>query len=103
MKQAIDHFADGRHYFSLFYQKRLNKANKTAGTVTGGFPDADGRRWCMHLEGSAVEVGVRILEFELLDGPPGGGGKGDVVALAIQHPRVENTDHMTLAIEDERA
>ncbi len=58
---------------------------------------------CSRLEGDAVEIGVRILEFELLDGPPGRGGKGDVVAPAFRHPRVENTDHMTLAIEDERA
>jgi hypothetical protein len=46
---------------------------------------------------------VRILEFKLLDGPPGGGGVRDVVAPAFRHPRVKNTDHMTLAIEDERA
>lgn len=61
------------------------------------------RRWCSRLEGDAVEVGVRILEFKLLDGPPGGGGVRDVVAPAFRHPRVKNTDHMTLAIEDERA
>jgi hypothetical protein len=54
-------------------------------------------------EGDAVEVAVWILEFELLDGPLGGGGVGDVVAPAFRHPRVENADHMTLAIEDERA
>lgn len=62
---------------------------------------ADGRRWCSRLEGDAIEVGVRILEFELLDGPPGGGGVGDVVAPVFRHPRVENADHMTLTIEDE--
>ena len=55
------------------------------------------------LEGSAVEVGVRIFDLELLDDPPGRGGIGDVAAPAFRHRRVENTDHMTLAIEDERA
>lgn len=64
---------------------------------------ANGRRVCSRLEGDAVEVGVRILDFELLDGPPGRGGEGDVVARALRHPRVKKTDHMTLAIEDERA
>jgi hypothetical protein len=48
-----------------------------------------------------VEVGVWISESELLDDPPGRGGEGDVVAF--RRPRVENTDHMTLVIEDERA
>jgi len=43
------------------------------------------------------------VHHELLDGPPGRGGIGDVVAPAFRPPRVENTDHMTLAIEDERA
>lgn len=55
---------------------------------------ADGRRLCSRLEGLAVE---------LLDGLPGRGGVGDMVAPVFPHPRVENTDHMTLAIEDERA
>lgn len=55
------------------------------------------------LEGDAVEVSVWILEFELFNGPPGGGSVGDVVAPTSQHPRVEHTDHMTLAIEDQRA
>ena len=64
---------------------------------------ADSRQVCSRLEGETVEVGVRILEFELFDGPPGGGGVGDVVAPAFRHPRVKNTDHMTLSIEDERA
>ena len=56
-----------------------------------------------HLKGDVVKVGVRILHHELLNGPPGRGGVGDVVAPAFRHPRVKNTDHMTLAIEDERA
>ena len=58
---------------------------------------------CLHLEGDAVEVGVWILDLELLDSPPGRGGEGDMLAPAFQHPSVENTYHMTLAIEDERA
>lgn len=49
------------------------------------------------LEGLAVEVGTWILELELLD------GVGDVAAPGFRHPRVEDTDHMTHAIEDERA
>ena len=53
--------------------------------------------------GVRLGAGVRILEFELLNSPPGGGGIGDMVALAFRHPRVDNTDHTTLAIEDERA
>ena len=55
------------------------------------------------LEGVAVEVGVRIFEFVSLDGSPGGGGVRDVVAPAFRYHRAENTDHTTLAIEDERA
>jgi len=46
---------------------------------------------------------MRVLELELLDGPPGGGGEGNVTVTTFLHPRVENTDHTTLAIEDERA
>jgi hypothetical protein len=57
----------------------------------------------LHLEGDAVEVGMQILDHELLDSPPGRGGIGDMVAPAFQHPRVENTKHMTLAIKDEQA
>ena len=64
---------------------------------------ADGQRWCSHLENDTVEVGVWILEFELLDGPPGRGGEGDMIAPAFRHSRVEDTDQMTLTIEDERA
>lgn len=30
-----------------------------------------------------------ILEFELLDGPPGGGSLSDMIAPACRHPRVE--------------
>jgi len=61
---------------------------------------AESRQGCSCLEGSAVEVSVH---HELLDGPPGRVGIGDVVAPAFWHPTVESTDHMTLAIEDERA
>ena len=61
---------------------------------------ADDRRLCSRL-GLAVEASVRIPVFELLDGPPGGGGVDDAAAPAFPHPRVENTDHMTLAIEPE--
>ena len=58
---------------------------------------------CSRLEGDTVEVGVQILAFELFDGPPGGGGIGDVVAPTSRHPGVKITDHLTLAIEDGRA
>jgi hypothetical protein len=81
---------------SLFYSHADTPKERGDGRAVG-------RRLCSRLEGDAVEVGVRIPEFELQDGPPGGGGVGDVVAPAFRHPRVENTDHITLAIEDERA
>lgn len=50
-----------------------------------------------------VEVGVRILDFELLNDPPGGSCVGDVAVSAFRYPRVKHTDHPALAIEDERA
>ena len=56
---------------------------------------------CLHLEGVTVEVSMWIFEFELLNGPPGRGGIGDMAAPIFQHPRVENTNHMTLAINNE--
>ncbi len=49
--------------------------------------EKSGRR-CSRLEGDAVEVRVRVLDHELLDGPPGRSGVGDVVAHAFRHPRV---------------
>lgn len=46
------------------------------------------RRCCPRLEGDAVEIGVWILDRELLDGLPGRGGVDDVVFSAFRHPRV---------------
>jgi len=50
---------------------------------------------CSHLEGRAVEVGVRIAEFDLLDDPPCRSGVGDVAAGTFRHSRVgdSDTDH----------
>ena len=53
------------------------------------------------LKGGVVEVGMWILNLELLNCSPGRGGIGDVITLAFQHSRVENTHHMILAIKDE--
>jgi hypothetical protein len=52
---------------------------------------------------SAEEVGVGILGFNLLDNSPGWRGVGDIAARASGHARVENADHITHAIDDERA
>jgi hypothetical protein len=52
---------------------------------------------------SAIEVGVGILVFDLLDNPPGRHGERDMVAPASGHAGVEKTDHITHAIDDERA
>ena len=70
--------------------------------------DSEGgeRRLCSRLageEGRAVEVGVRIVNFELLDGPPRRSAIGDVAAETFQHARVEDIEHMTITSEDERA
>jgi hypothetical protein len=50
---------------------------------------------------SAIEVGVGIMLLDLLDSPPGGRGEGDMVTRAFGHAGVENTDHITQAIDDE--
>lgn len=60
-------------------------------------------RLCSRLEVLAVEVGIGIADFNLLEGKIRRGGKGDVVAETFRHGRVEDTDHVTFAIEDERA
>lgn len=69
-----------------------NENNKVGGIVEGKkeWRDgrANGRRLCSHLEGLAVEVGMRTLVLELLDGPPGRGGVGDMVAPVFPHPGV---------------
>ena len=52
---------------------------------------------------SAIEVSMGILTFDLLDSPPGGRGERDVVACAFGHAGVENTDHITQAVDDECA
>ena len=53
------------------------------------------------LKGSVVEVGMSILNLELLNCSPGRGDIGNMITLTFQHPRVENTHHMILAIKDE--
>ena len=63
-------------------------------------------RLCSRLvgeEGRAVEVGVRIVDFELLDGPPRRSAVGDVAAETFRHARVEDSEHKTTTSEDERA
>ena len=52
---------------------------------------------------SAIEVGVGIMLFDLLGSPPGGRGERDMITCAFGHARVENTDHITQAIDDEGA
>ncbi len=88
-------------------KQEQSQKKKGGGIVEGKKERGDGRvdgRWlCSRLEAGAVEVGVRILGFKLLDGPPGGGSVGNMTAGTFWHPRVEDTDHKTLAIEDERA
>ena len=46
------------------------------------------RRRFSCLEGNAVEIRVRILGLDQLDGPPGRGGVCNVAAPAFWHPRV---------------
>jgi len=58
---------------------------------------------CSRLEALAVEVGIGVVEFDLIEGEIRRSGEGDVVAGTLGHSRVEDTDHMTLGIEDERA
>ena len=53
--------------------------------------------------GHAVELGIGILDEDLLDYPPDGGTEGDVVVRvrASRHSRVRNRDRVAVAIEDE--
>ena len=61
------------------------------------------RRLCSRLEALAVEVSIWIADSDLVEGKVHGGGEGDVAADTLRHSRVEDTDHTTLTIEDERA
>ena len=55
------------------------------------------------LKGGAVEVGVRIPFLDLFDDKISRGSEGDVVAIAFRHPGVNDAEHATLAIEDQRS
>lgn len=57
---------------------------------------------CSRLEGGPVKVGVRIVSLELLDDPPGRSAVGDMAAETFGHARVEDSEHTTVASEDER-
>lgn len=64
------------------------------------------RRLCSCLageEGCAVKIGVRIVDFELLDGPPRRSAVGDVAAETFWHDRVEDSELTTIASKDKRA
>ena len=45
---------------------------------------------------------MRIVDFELFYGPPRRSAVGDVAAEFFRHARVEDSDHTTIASEDER-
>ena len=50
-----------------------------------------------------VEVSVRIVVFELLNGPPCRSAIGDVAAKTFRHTGVKDGNHTTIASKDERA
>ncbi len=56
----------------------------------------------LHSETVMIEVGVRILGLELLNGPPCRSCICDISAPARSQPGVKYTDHRALAVEDKR-
>ena len=98
-----------RHYVTLLWKSRLCTYYKRPYTIKKTFHTLLSQQYAFFLtviaplEGRAVEVGVRITEFDLLDDPPRRSGVGDVAAGTFRHSRVEDTDHTTVASEDERA
>lgn len=57
------------------------------------------------LPGDAVEVGMWMLRLDATDEPPGRGVVRDVgiYRAAFRHPRVEEANHATEAVEDKGA
>lgn len=53
-------------------------------------------------EGDAIEIGVRVMKFELLDDPPRRSAKRDVTIGTSGHSRVEDGKHTTNTRPDER-
>ena len=52
-------------------------------------------------EGCARDVSGWILEFELVEGPPGRSSVSDVAVGAFWHARVEDGKHFTITSENE--
>ena len=77
--------------------KRMRRKKKLTSSLESSAEKAD------DLPRSAIEVGMGILVLDLLDNPPGRRGEGDMAAPASGHTGVEKTDHITHAINDERA
>jgi len=61
------------------------------------------RQWCSRSEGLLFEVSIWILEFELLDGPPGRRAIGDVVGETFWHAGVKDGQHAPITSKDQRA
>lgn len=62
------------------------------------------RLLCSHSageEGHAVKVGVQVMDFEFPDGPSRRSAVGGVAAETNRHVRAEDSEHTTIAIEDE--
>jgi hypothetical protein len=84
---------------------RENKENGEKGQWVGmEGDDEDGARRCLHsVDGDAAELGEGILLADLLDDPPDGRSKSDMVVYASRHTQVQDSERLAVAREDKRA
>ena len=79
--------------------KKSTSSASTEWCVCGG-----GGGMCLRLVegvGHAVEIGVGILDEDLLDNPPDGRTVGNMVVQASRHSRVQHGERVAVSREDQ--
>jgi len=84
---------------------KLKDAEDEENGQWGRGKDEDGTWMCLRSVGGvghAVELGVGILDEDLLDNPPDGRTVGNMVVQASRHARVQDGERISIAREDKR-